>query len=84
MFDSLPPSLNLNATGYLVYDATKPLPSTAPTFNSYGGAFDDFGLVPYDNLALFEPVSRQIVLNVNSGVYFNQNRYVGTFVLAAP
>lgn len=76
MFDSVPSTLDLNATGYLVYDAAKPLPSEAPTFASYDGglAFDDFGLVPYDKLALFAPVTRQIIFNVNSGVTDNQNR----------
>ena len=76
MFDTVPPTLNLNATGYLVYNTAKPLPSKAPTFASYDGglALDDFGLVPYDKLALFGPVTRQVVLNVNSGVTDNQNR----------
>lgn len=76
MFDTVPPTLDLNATGYLVYDTAKPLPAEAPTFASYnnGLAFDDFGLVPYDKLALFGPVTRQVVLNVNSGVTDNQNR----------
>ena len=76
MFDSVPSTLNLNATGYLVYNTSKPLPLEAPTFSSYndGSALDDFGLVPYDKLALFKPVTRQVVLNVNSGVTDNQNR----------
>lgn len=77
MFDSVPSTLNLNATGYLVYDTAKPLPSKAPTFASYdGSAFDDFDLVPYDKLALFKPVTHQVVLNVASGVTDNQNRYI--------
>jgi len=75
MFDSVPSTLNLNATGYLVYNTAKPLPSEAPTFDSYDGGFDDFGLVPYDKLALFQPVTRQVVLNVNSGVTDDQNRF---------
>lgn len=76
MFDSVPSTLNLNATGYLVYDTAKPLPSKAPTFASYdGSAFDDFDLVPYDKLALFKPVTHQVVLNVASGVTDNQNRF---------
>ncbi|KAL9066325.1 MAG: hypothetical protein Q9161_007617 [Pseudevernia consocians] len=77
MFDSVPSTLDLNATGYLLYDTAKALPSAAPSFGSYDGglALDDFGLVPYDNLALFEPVTRQIVFNVNSGVTDNQNRF---------
>jgi len=84
MFDNPPHSLDLNATGYLVYDDTKPLPSEAPTFSKYQGAFDDFGLVPYDGLALLEPVSHQIVFNVTPGVYFNQNRYVKKIMPAGP
>lgn len=76
MFDAsrAPPKV-LNATGYLIYDKAKPLPTLAPTFNSYGGAYDDFDLKPYDNLPLFEPVTKQIIMNVNSGVMFNQNRF---------
>ena len=74
MFDSVPSTLNLNATGYLVYDASKPLPSHAPTFSSYNGAFDDYNLVPYDGLELFEPVTKQIIYNVNSGPLNGQNR----------
>ena len=74
MFDSVPSTLNLNATGYLVYSTSKPLPSKAPTFSSYDGALDDFGLIPYDKLPLFGPVTRQVVLNVDSGVVDNQNR----------
>lgn len=74
MFDHVPPALNLNATGYLVYNTAKPLPLEAPTFASYNGGFDDFNLVPYDKLALFKPVTRQVVFNVNSGPMYNQNR----------
>lgn len=76
MLDSVPATLNLNATGYLVYDDSKPLPAEAPTFKAYDAAFDDFDLVPYDGVALFKPVNHQIVMNIESGVYFNQNRYV--------
>ena len=80
MFDSVPNSLlpYLNATGYLVYDSSKPLPK-APTFNSYGGAYDDFDLVPYDKTPLFQPVTKRLTFNVNSGnskaIYYNQNRF---------
>ena len=74
MFDSVPSTLNLNATGYLIYNTVNPLPSNIPTFSSYTGGLDDFGLVPYDRLALFQPVTRQVVLNVNTAVVVNQNR----------
>ena len=74
MFDSVPPNLNLNATGYLTYNTAKPLPTAAPTFASYNGAFDDFALTPYDKTPLFKGVTRQVTLNVDSGVVDNQNR----------
>ena len=76
MFDCNPcPKVALNATGHLVYDAHKPLPAE-PTFPSYtSGFFDDFNLVPYDKEPLLGPVTKQIVLNVESGVYFDQNLY---------
>ena len=81
MFDSVPKSLvpYLNATGYLIYNKAKPLPKSAPTFNSYGGAFDDFDLVPYDVTPLFKPVTKRLTFNVNSGntkeIYDKQNRF---------
>ena len=74
MFDHVPPKLDLNATGYLVYDSSKPLPKEAPTFPSYNTAYDDFNLVPYDGEPLLQPVTKQITLNVNSGQVDQQNR----------
>lgn len=74
MFDHIPPALNPNATGYLVYDSKKPLPD-APILNSYS-AFNDFNLVPYDKMALLGPVDHQITLNIVFKVGFNQNRYI--------
>lgn len=76
MFDSVPPTLNLNATGYLVYDSSKPLPAEPPTFPAYQTTYDDINLVPYDGQALFGPVSKQITLNVNTAQIENQNRSV--------
>ena len=76
MFDCYPDCTNpLNATGYLVYNTNKPLPAEPPTFRSYTSGFvDDFTLVPYDHTPLFTGVTHQIILNVESGVFFNQNR----------
>jgi iron transport multicopper oxidase len=76
MFDCNPCSnVPLNATGYLVYDSSKPLPNSEPTFPSYtSGFYDDFNLVPYDKQPLLGPVTKRITLNVESGTYFNQNR----------
>ena len=76
MFDCFPDCPNpLNATGYLVYNKYKPLPANPPTISSYSsGFFDDFNLVPYDHTPLFQHVDHQITLNIESGVFFNQNR----------
>ena len=74
MFDHVPHTLDLNATGYLVYDSSKPLPAEAPTFPSYSTTYDDINLVPYDGMPLLQPVSKQITLNVNSGPVDQQNR----------
>ena len=63
-----------NATGYLVYDSSKPLPLEAPTFPSYSTPYDDFNLVPYDHQPLFEPVTKQITLDVKSDTAYHQNR----------
>ena len=81
MFDSVPKSLEpyLNATGYLVYDKSKSLPKSGPTFSSYGGAYDDFNLVPYDKEPLLTGVTKRLTFAVNSGnskkIYYDQNRF---------
>lgn len=52
LFDKIPPSLNPNVTGWLVYDGKKPLPE--PTLINEFDPFDDFTLVPQDGEKLFE------------------------------
>jgi iron transport multicopper oxidase len=47
LFDKIPPALNPNVTGWLVYDSNKPLP--APANISVFEPYDDSTLVPYDN-----------------------------------
>ena len=74
MFDHVPATLDLSATGYLVYDPSQPLPLQAPSFPSYSTSYDDFNLVPYDGQALYQPVTKQITLNVNAGPVDDQNR----------
>ena len=76
MFDDPTKVIHPNATGYLVYNTAKPLPSKAPTVADDNGlGVDDFGLVPYDKLPLFKPVTRQVVLNINTTQSIeNQNR----------
>ncbi|KAI9873854.1 MAG: hypothetical protein M1830_010520 [Pleopsidium flavum] len=73
MFDSVPPGLNLNVSGFLVYDDKKALPSTPlslPTFNAY----DDFGLVPQDHQALLGPVDHTVTLNADFTTINGSNR----------
>lgn len=52
LFDKVPPGLNPNVTGWLVYDESKPLPEPAP-INEFD-PFDDFTLVPEDREKLLE------------------------------
>ena len=76
MFDGgVPARLNPNATGYLVYDKSKPLPAQ-PVISSFATALDDITLAPQDGQALFAPVTRQIIYNIDFVTAFNQNRYV--------
>ncbi|MCJ1384904.1 hypothetical protein MMC17_008022 [Xylographa soralifera] len=65
MFDHVPPGLNPNATGWLVYDKSEELPPPALLGNFY--PFDDFTLVPHDREALFENVDHSITLNFMMG-----------------
>lgn len=55
LFDKVPPGLNPNVTGWLVYDDKKKLP--APTLIDEYYAFDDFALVPHDGQELYEDVN---------------------------
>lgn len=61
-FDTVPATLNLNVTGYLVYDKTAKLPE--PTILDSFDYFDDFTLIPYDREPIFENVSQTLVLNM--------------------
>lgn len=62
LFDDVPDDLDSNVTGWLVYDAAKPLPSPAPV--AVFDELDDFGLVPYDRQPLLEDVDLTITLDV--------------------
>lgn len=75
-FPNIPGYLQPNATGYLVYDASKPVPSEAPTVGKYD-IIDDFTLIPYDGQPLLSgPPDASIVLNVDFFQRDGQNRYV--------
>ncbi|KAK2002455.1 multicopper oxidase [Colletotrichum falcatum] len=62
LFDTLPPELNYNVTGWLVYDASKPLspPATLDAF----APFDDMTLTPHDRQPLLPEPSRTVELDV--------------------
>lgn len=62
LFDQIPPSLNPNVTGWLVYNgaADTPAPTAVDSFNP----FDDFDLVPTDGLTNFGPADHTITLEV--------------------
>jgi iron transport multicopper oxidase len=62
LFDTLPDDLNWNVTGWLVYDAAKDMPDPSPVDSL--DAFDDFGLVPLDKMALLPEADQKITLDV--------------------
>ncbi|KAI9681085.1 MAG: hypothetical protein M1817_002366 [Caeruleum heppii] len=62
LFDKIPPGLNPNVTGWLVYDEGKELPT--PAVLEAFEPFDDFTLVPYDRQPLFDKVDYSFNLDV--------------------
>ena len=62
LFDVLPEDLNWNATGWLVYDETKPNPD--PKLIDEFNEFDDFSLIPYDKQPLLPDPDQLITLDV--------------------
>ncbi|SPO06103.1 related to ferrooxidoreductase Fet3 [Cephalotrichum gorgonifer] len=83
LFDVIPEGgLDSNVTGWLVYDEAKPLPEATPVDEL--DYFDDFGLVPYDRLAVFDNVDVSIQFDVSMGnlgdganyAFFNDKTYV--------
>lgn len=61
LFDAIPPGLNPNTTGWLIYDenAEKPEPTPIDEFDP----FDDFTLVPQDKEPLLDKVDHSISLD---------------------
>ena len=82
LFDTVPATLNPNVTGWLVYDQSAPLPEPA-LIDSFE-PFDDFTLVPFDHLPLFDKVDYSFNLdmkmdNLGDGAnyaFFNGKTYV--------
>lgn len=58
----MPEDLNWNVTGWLVYDNGKELPT--PAIVDELNDFDDFGLVPFDKMALLPEADQVITLDV--------------------
>ena len=57
----MPPELNVNVTGWLVYDenAEKPEPAMLDAFEP----FDDYTLVPYDKMELLDSPIHNVTLD---------------------
>lgn len=62
LFDVIPDGQNSNVTGWLVYNEAIPLPN--PTAVQDLDFFDDFGLVPIDQLQLFQNPAYSFSLDV--------------------
>ncbi|KAM0321912.1 hypothetical protein ACHAQA_009809 [Verticillium albo-atrum] len=65
LFDALPPDLNWNVTGWLVYDDTKDKP--APAIVDVFEPFDDMTLVPQDGLEKYGEPGHTVELDVIMG-----------------
>ncbi|SPO03673.1 related to cell surface ferroxidase [Cephalotrichum gorgonifer] len=63
LFDALPPELNYNVTGWLVYDDKKSLPT--PAIIDAFDPFDDMNLAPHDEQKLLPPPDRTVQLDVS-------------------
>ncbi|KAH0544590.1 hypothetical protein FGG08_001239 [Glutinoglossum americanum] len=63
MFDSVPPGVNLNVTGFLVYDDWKALPG--PVVVDHFKPIDDFGLEPLDGQKMLGTPDTSITLELN-------------------
>lgn len=62
LFDVLPPELNYNVTGWLVYDDKESLPE--PQAVDSLDAFDDMKLVPYDEMERLPEPDQTVELDV--------------------
>ena len=69
------PTFNGNATAWLVYDETKPLPPQV-TFYELNNFFDEVNnLIPYDRMPLLEPVDKRITLTMDNATYDGITRF---------
>lgn len=65
---------NPNATAWLVYDESKPLPAP-PVFSPNFDFVDDVDFVPLDRQPILEPVNHQIILDTGSAVINGVRRF---------
>ncbi|KAJ5280342.1 Multicopper oxidase type 2 [Penicillium angulare] len=70
---AIPANYNPNATAYLVYDESKPLPAP-PSFNELIFV-DDVEFVPADRQPLLQPVNHQIILDTDHAVIDGRSRF---------
>ncbi|GAB7339909.1 hypothetical protein MBLNU457_6435t2 [Dothideomycetes sp. NU457] len=72
-----PSNYNPNATAWLVYNDSAPLPDP-PVFYSLGNAdfYDDVNYVPLDKQPLLEPVDHRIILNMDAANISGISRFV--------
>jgi iron transport multicopper oxidase len=77
MFDHVPPNVNINSAGFLVYDDTKPLPKVTPI--SKLNPTNDMKLVPYDKAPALS-IDQQIKMDFVFHNLSNSNRYDPQYV----
>ncbi|KAJ5647213.1 Multicopper oxidasetype 2 [Penicillium lividum] len=70
---SIPANFNPNATAWLVYDESKPLPP-APVINKLDFV-DDVAFLPADHEPLLEPVNHQIILDASNATINGMPRF---------
>ncbi|QKX61289.1 uncharacterized protein TRUGW13939_08437 [Talaromyces rugulosus] len=70
---AIPDGYNPNATAWLVYDESLPLPEP-PVLNEFDFV-DDVSFVPYDQEPILEPVDHQIVLSTGQTTVNNITRF---------
>lgn len=63
MFDDYPSWANPDVFGYLVYETENPLPPVTPLRNY--DFYDDFNLVPKDQMVVFGNVDHQIIMTMD-------------------
>ncbi|KAJ5575668.1 Multicopper oxidase type 2 [Penicillium sp. DV-2018c] len=64
---TIPDGYNPNATAWLVYDESKPLPAP-PVFGTDFDFVDDLDFVPIDREPLLQPVNHQIILDTGNAL----------------